>query len=187
MQIILASNSPRRTEILTIANINHQVIPSYCEEKIDAHLEPWEVVETLSYQKALDIAKQYPDDIIIGADTVVVIDNQILGKPKTKEEAIKMLASLSGKTHDVITGVTMMTKKNNKTFHEVTKVQIAKLSKSEIEDYLQEENVYDKAGAYGIQGAFCKYITQIIGDYYNVMGLPIARVYKELKEFNNEI
>lgn len=98
-----------------------------------------------------------------------------------------MLEKLSAKTHHVITGITILSKNRCKTFHEITKVEIAQLSKQDITTYLKEENVYDKAGSYGIQGVFCKYITKIEGDYYNVMGLPIAKVYKELKEFNNEI
>ncbi|MFR7881816.1 MAG: Maf family protein [Christensenellales bacterium] len=187
MNIILASNSPRRTQILTLAQIYHQVVPSACEETIAQNLEPYEVVESLSYQKAADVAKKYPNDIIIGADTIVVIDNQILGKPKNEQEAILMLEKLSAKTHHVITGITILSKNRCKTFHEITKVEIAQLSKQDITTYLKEENVYDKAGSYGIQGIFCKYITKIEGDYYNVMGLPIAKVYKELKEFNNEI
>ena len=178
MNIILASNSPRRTQILTLAQIYHQVVPSACEETIAQNLEPYEVVESLSYQKAADVAKKYPDDIIIGADTIVVIDNQILGKPKNEQEAILMLEKLSAKTHHVITGITILSKNRCKTFHEITKVEIAQLSKQDITTYL---------GSYGIQGVFCKYITKIEGDYYNVMGLPIAKVYKELKEFNNEI
>ena len=176
MNIILASNSPRRTQILTLAQIYHQVVPSACEETIAQNLEPYEVVESLSYQKAADVAKKYPNDIIIGADTIVVIDNQILGKPKNEQEAILMLEKLSAKTHHVITGITILSKNRCKTFHEITKVEIAQLSKQDI-----------TTGSYGIQGVFCKYITKIEGDYYNVMGLPIAKVYKELKEFNNEI
>lgn len=158
MNIILASTSPRRTQILTIAKINHQVVPSKCEERMDKNLEPYKVVESLSYQKAKDVAKNYPNNIIIGADTVVVIDNQILGKPKSEKEAIAMLEKLSGKTHEVITGITIILNDKVKTFHDVTAVEIAKLSKQDIDKYLKEENVYDKAGSYGIQGAFCKYI-----------------------------
>ena len=187
MNIILASTSPRRTQILTIAKINHQVVPSKCEERMDKNLEPYKVVESLSYQKAKDVAKNYPNNIIIGADTVVVIDNQILGKPKSEKEAIAMLEKLSGKTHEVITGITIILNDKVKTFHDVTAVEIAKLSKQDIDKYLKEENVYDKAGSYGIQGAFCKYIIKMIGDYYNVMGFPIAKVYKELKEFTDEV
>ena len=132
MNIILASNSPRRTQILTLAKIYHQVVPSACEETIDQNLEPYEVVESLSYQKAADVAKKYPDDIIIGADTIVVIDNQILGKPKNEQEAILMLEKLSAKTHHVITGITILSKNRCKTFHEITKVEIAQLSKQDI-------------------------------------------------------
>ena len=160
MNIILASNSPRRTQILTLAQIYHQVVPSACEETIAQNLEPYEVVESLSYQKAADVAKKYPDDIIIGADTIVVIDNQILGKPKNEQEAILMLEKLSAKTHHVITGITILSKNRCKTFHEITKVEIAQLSKQDITTYLKEENVYDKAGSYGIQGLSLIHISE---------------------------
>lgn len=187
MNIILASSSPRRTEILNLANIKHLVIPSNCEEVVDEKLSPSKVVESLSLQKASSVATCNKNDIVIGADTIVTIDGLILGKPKNKIDAIKMLMLLSDRTHEVITGVTIILNDKTKTFHEKTYVTFSSITKEQIESYINEENVYDKAGSYAIQGAFCKYITSINGDYYNVMGLPIARVYKELKEFTDEI
>lgn len=187
MKIILASQSPRRTEILTLANIKHTVVPSKCEEIINPNDLPYQVVESLSYQKAQDVFKNHNDSIVIGSDTIVVIDNVILGKPHSYDEAINMLQMLSGKAHQVITGVTIMSKDLVKTFHEVTDVHISTLSLEQIKEYIDSENVYDKAGSYAIQGTFCKYITKLVGDYYNVVGLPIARLFQELKEYNNEI
>ena len=187
MSLILASNSPRRTEILTLAKIKHQVIPSTCQEIIPQGLSLFEVVEHLSYQKASDVAKHHPNAIVLGADTVVAIDDKILGKPHNEQEAIWMLQSLSGKTHQVVTGITMMYQDKVKTFHEVTEVEVVELTIDQILHYIQEENVYDKAGSYAIQGSFCRYISKITGDYYNVVGLPICRIYQVLKEFEHEI
>lgn len=181
--IILASGSPRRTEILTLAHIKHIVIPSTCEEKVGANLMPIEVVESLSYQKAKDVFDKNHDSIVIGADTIVTINGIILGKPKSQEEAIKMLSMLSNNTHQVITGVTIIKEGKVKTFHEITNVKVKALSKIDIDEYLSNEYVYDKAGSYAIQGMFSKHINSISGDYYNVVGLPISRVYQELKEF----
>lgn len=185
--IILASASPRRTEILTLGNIDHKVIPSTCKEEVDNTLKPFEVVESLSYQKAYDVYKKNESDTILGADTIVVIDNIILGKPKDEDDAIKMLKMLSGKVHEVITGVTIMNKSQIKTFHEITYVYVNELTDCDILNYIEEENVYDKAGSYAIQGIFKKHISKIEGEYYNVVGLPLKRLKKELKEFNNEI
>lgn len=187
MALILASNSPRRTEILTLAHIKHKVIPSTCQETILDGLTLFEVVEHLSYQKALDVAKHYPNEVVLGADTVVAIEGKILGKPHDKKEAIWMLQSLSGKTHQVVTGITIIYQGQIKTFHEVTEVEVIPLSIEQILDYVQKEYIYDKAGSYAIQGSFCRYISKIVGDYYNVVGLPICRVYQELKEFEYEI
>lgn len=187
MNIILASSSPRRTEILKLAKIYHNVIPSTCKEVIETGLKPFQVVESLSYQKAMDVFKNHQESLVIGADTIVCIDELILGKPHSKEEAVRMLQLLSGKTHQVITGVTIMTKNVVKTFHEITNVTFDELTIQQIQTYIESENVYDKAGSYAVQGTFCKFISKINGDYYNVVGLPISRLYKELKEFNDEI
>lgn len=187
MNIILASASPRRTQILHLAGIKHQIIPSNCKENIEKGLKPFEIVESLSYQKALDVFQNHNESIVIGADTIVTIDNFILGKPHNEEEAIWMLQLLSNKTHQVITGVTIITNHLVKTFHEITYVTIQELSLEQIKQYIHSENVYDKAGSYAVQGSFCKFISKINGDFYNVVGLPISRLYKELKEFNDEV
>ncbi len=182
MAIILASASPRRTEILSLAHIEHKVIPSSCEETIDPTLTPSETVQSLAIQKALDIYKNHQDDIVIGADTIVVIDNKILGKPRNKEEAIEMLSTLSNRTHQVITGVAIYSKKEKEVFAVETYVTFKELTKENILEYITLENVYDKAGAYAIQGMSCRYIEKIDGDYYNVMGLPICELYTKIKK-----
>ena len=187
MKIILASNSPRRTEILKNANIEHSIIPSNCEEVIDKNLKPYQVVESLSYQKAHDVFIKNQNDLVIGADTIVVVDGIILGKPVDRLDAIKMLEMISNRVHQVITGVCIITKEKQKVFHEITNVYVKDISLKEIEEYIDTENVYDKAGSYAIQGIFAKYIDKFVGEYNNVVGLPIERLKKELEEFKNEI
>lgn len=181
MNIILASNSPRRTEILTLANIPHIVIPSHVEEVVKDGLTPPEIVMDLSYQKAVDVFKNHKEDLVIGSDTIVVIDNNILGKPKDKEDAVRMLSMLSGKTHEVITGVAILYKDEVIKFYDVSLVTFYEMSLEEIEEYISRDNVYDKAGSYAIQESCCKHIKKIDGDYYNIMGLPISKLYQILK------
>lgn len=182
--IILASASPRRTEILDLAKIKHHVIVLDHEEIIDNNKKPIEIVKDLAYQKANAVFKEHIEDIVIGADTIVVLD-EILGKPKNREDAYRMLKKLSNKTHQVITGVAILSKNKKINFSEVTKVTFSKMSDEDIYEYIDSEYVFDKAGAYAIQGMACKYISKIEGDYYNVMGLPIHRVATELEKINN--
>lgn len=183
-EIILASASPRRTEILTLANIKHKVIVKEHEEVIDESKTPEDIVKDLAYQKAYAVFKDYSDSIVIGSDTVVVLDG-ILGKPKDQEDAYRMLKKLSNKTHKVITGVAILSSQSSRVFSETTDVTFKNMTDEEIYEYINHENVLDKAGAYAIQGMACKYITKIDGDYYNVMGLPISKVASELKKVNN--
>lgn len=182
MYIILASNSPRRTEILTLANIPHIVIPSSVEEVVKEGLTPPEIVMDLSYQKAFDVFANHKEDLVIGSDTIVVVDNTILGKPKDKEDAVRMLSMLSGKTHEVITGVSIIYKEEVIKFYDISLVTFYEMSLKEIEEYISRDNVYDKAGSYAIQESCCKHIKKIDGDYYNIMGLPISKLYQILKE-----
>lgn len=188
MKIILASQSPRRKEILTQAGFQFEVVVSDADENIK-ETNPEEMVKELSKIKAMAVADELDDDnqdyLIIGSDTVVAIDNEILGKPKDKDEARIMIGKLSGRTHEVYTGVTVYKKTVEApcidTFAECTKVHVAKLSDEEIEAYISTDEPYDKAGGYGIQGGFAKHIEKIDGDYYNVMGLPMHRVYSLIK------
>lgn len=181
MKIILASNSPRRTEILKLAGINHQVITSNVIEVVNNQLSPTNVVQDLASQKALSVAKEHPTDLVIGADTVVVINDEILGKPHSEQEAYDMVSKLAGQTHEVITGVCVVNGNRVETFAEHTYVTFYPMTDSEIHEYITREQVYDKAGAYAIQGIGCRYIKKIDGDYYNVMGLPISKLYHYLQ------
>lgn len=189
-KIILASASPRRRELLEQGGIHFTVIPSQAEEKITTE-QPGQVVEELSYLKCSDIyEKSLGDVLVIGADTVVASEGKILGKPSSQKDAVKMLQSLQGREHEVYTGVTIMAREGNenrkKTFHEKTKVVFYPMSDEEIRSYVNTGESMDKAGAYGIQGKSAVFIKEISGDYNNVVGLPLARLYQELKNMGIE-
>lgn len=189
-KIILASASPRRRELLEQGGIPFTVIPSQAEEKITTE-QPGQAVEELSYLKCSDIyEKSLGDVLVIGADTVVASEGKILGKPSSQKDAVKMLQSLQGREHEVYTGVTIMAREGNenrkKTFHEKTKVVFYPMSEDEIRSYVNTGEPMDKAGAYGIQGKSAVFIKEISGDYNNVVGLPLARLYQELKNMGIE-
>lgn len=184
MDLILASGSPRRSELLKLITEDFEVIPSDCEERIDTALSPVETVKALAVQKAEFVSQKYPDKIVIGADTTVFYGGAPLGKPKDKADAKRMLSMLSGKKHTVITAVSIA--KGGKTetvFAEETEVEFYPLSESEIDGYINTGEPMDKAGAYGIQGKGALLVKRIDGDYYNVMGLPVAKLYRELAAF----
>ena len=185
IRIILASASSRRKELLTQIGVEFDIMVSDKETDIDS-TDPIKACEKQAMQKALDIeekaALKYKEDhIIIAADTIVALEGSILGKPKDKEEARLMLEKISGKKHKVYTAVCVFNSrlKTHKSFVEETAVEVAELSKKDIDFYLSKDEAYDKAGAYAIQGLFSRYIVGIEGDYYNVMGLPVGRVYRE--------
>lgn len=186
-RMILASGSPRRKELLQMLEVPFEVLVSDTEEIITKN-EPAEVTKELSYQKAMAVAGQVEEGIVIGADTVVSIDGKILGKPADTEEAREMIHKLQGKSHMVYTGVTLIAKSGEmvsaSSFAEGTKVNVAPMTETEIEAYISTDEPYDKAGAYGIQGLFGKFIEGIEGDYFNVVGLPVHRLYEELKKFD---
>ena len=197
--IILASASPRRKDLLKQIKIPFEVICSECEEKVE-DLTPWDTVQLLARQKAEDVAKKVnqPGRMILGADTVVAFGRKILGKPKDKDDAAEMIKMLEGKKHQVYTGVcfTNMTEQGevySETFYEETTVFVYPMSEQEIMKYIEgsfdeDGKIHfdwsDKAGAYGIQGEFAAFIQGIHGDYNNVVGLPVAKVYQKLKEWN---
>jgi septum formation protein len=183
-KIILASNSPRGKELLALLQINFEVIVSQVEEVIDPELSETELVMDLAFQKASDIFKTHKEDLVLGFDTLVYLEDEVLGKPKTKEEAKMMLQKLSGNTHTVITGCALITKLFSKSFYEKARVTFYPLSEQEIEDYIDTKEPFDKAGAYGVQGYGSKFIKSIVGDFYTIMGLPIARLYHELQNAN---
>lgn len=180
--IILASKSPRRKELLSLITGDFNIIPAAGEENADPTLPPDRFVRVLADAKAEEIAEAYPDDIIIGSDTVVAAEGEILGKPKDKDDAFRMLKLLSGTKHSVFTGVSVIKDGKNYGFTEETKVKFFTLSDSEINDYIATGEPFDKAGAYGIQDIGALLVEGIKGDYYNVMGLPVGRLYRLLKE-----
>lgn len=185
-RIILASASPRRRELMALAGYEFEIKVSHKEETYQG-TEPDEIVKELSLLKAEDIAEQEDTKnlVIIGADTVVAYDGKILGKPQSKEHAFEMIKSFQGQKHQVYTGVAILKydSDGNKTTinHAVkTDVYVNPMTDEEIWNYIESEEVLDKAGAYGIQGKFAIYIEKIEGDYYNVVGLPISYIYEEL-------
>jgi septum formation protein len=184
-RIILASSSPRRKELLEKIGLKFEVDASDCAEEIDPALEPDELVHRISLAKAKSVTSRHKDTIIIAADTIGVIGKKLLGKPHTADEARKMLAQISGKSHEVITGFTVLDTASNKVFSGTvnTKVYIKKLTGQEIAAYMRTGEPLDKAGAYGIQGLGAVIVEKIEGDYYNVMGLPLNALTNALKEF----
>lgn len=180
---ILASASPRRKELLQLLDLDFNIIPADITENLDASLTPEENVMKLAYGKAQAITTQYPDHFVIGADTIVVLNGRILGKPHSADEAKQMLRDLSGVTHQVITGVSLQYQDICDTFCSTTHVTFHPLTEVEIEAYIATQEPFDKAGAYGIQGRAAKFIKGIDGDYFTVVGLPIAEIYQRLKSF----
>ena len=182
-RIILASASPRRKELLEQIGLTFDVIVSDAPEVITKS-EPSEVVEELSLQKAKAVAQKIAADgaVVIGADTIVCQDGKIMGKPKDKEDASKMLDRLAGNTHSVFTGVTVIADGACvRTFSCETKVRVYPMTQQEIWDYIETGEPMDKAGAYGIQGRFAAWVEAIEGDYNNVVGLPVSALWQVLK------
>ena len=181
-RLILASKSPRRNELLEQAGLTFSVIPSDFDESTVALSDPDSYVITLAESKAVDISQKHPAGWVIGADTIVLIDRKILGKPASKEKARDMLQRLSGKTHQVLTGYCICCKKKNRFFSETIKtdVRFKKLSDAEIEWYIQTGEPFDKAGAYAIQGIGTFLVKSIKGSYTNVVGLPVCEVMEHL-------
>ena len=178
--IILASASPRRKEILELADLKFDVMPSNAQE-ITTKTAPNEVVMELASIKAKDIYKKSEkQSMIVGADTVVAYQGQILGKPTDEADAKRMLTMLSGQTHEVYTGVCIIEDGKTKTFYEETKVTFYEISDEQIDHYIKTGEPMDKAGSYGIQGKAAVFIKGIEGDYYNVVGFPIARFFQEI-------
>ena len=178
--IILASASPRRKEILELADLKFDVMPSDAQE-ITTKTAPNEVVMELASLKAKDIYKKSEkQSMIVGADTVVAYQGQILGKPTDEADAKRMLTMLSGQTHEVYTGVCVIEDGKTKTFYEETKATFYEISDEQIDHYIKTGEPMDKAGSYGIQGKAAVFIKGIEGDYYNVVGFPIARFLQEI-------
>ena len=209
IRLVLASASPRRRELLSQIGLEFTVMPSTKEENAKA-TEAGALVQELSYQKAVDIweqlsggqgqnpdidqeqiseetqepnlnGKRQPELLVIGADTVVCCEGKILGKPHSREAAADMLAALQGRSHEVYTGVTLYSQSETVTFFECTQVEFYPMTEVEISEYIDSKEPMDKAGAYGIQGLGARFVKGIRGDYNNVVGLPVGRLYQELK------
>jgi septum formation protein len=184
--LILASNSPRRKQILEMVGLKFKVVPSHFDETSLTLKNIYKLPYYLAKNKALTVAKEYPNDIILAADTDVFVDGKMLGKPNGPSGVKKILKHLSNKTHEVITGVTIVYKNKRISFESKTKVTFYKISDQEIKDYVKTKEPFDKSGAYAIQGYGARFIKKIDGDYYTIMGLPIARVIKELRSLKKD-
>ena len=183
MEIILASASPRRKELMGHFPFPVTVRVSQADEKMDSRKLPQDEVARISCNKAMAVDRQR-DDIVIGADTIVVCDGVILGKPKDEADAFRMLSMLSGRAHQVMTGVTVLQGDRQCSFTEITDVYFRPLSKNEILAYIQSGDPMDKAGSYGIQGKGSLLVEKLHGDFFNVMGLPVLRLSRMLAQFD---
>lgn len=181
MKLILASQSPRRKELLGLLGIPFDIRVSNVDETMDPSQEPARQVALVSRRKA-EATPRDPDSVVIAADTIVVCDGQILGKPKDRADAIRMLRQLSGRTHQVMTGMTVLRGDQVSSCTEVTQVTFRPLTEAEIIRYVDSGEPMDKAGSYGIQGGAALFAQGICGDYYNVMGLPVCRLVQVLRE-----
>ena len=186
MQLILASASPRRKELLGLFHLPFTIRVADIDETMDASRSPFDEVGRVSRLKAQAVPRQ-PEDIVIAADTIVVCEETVLGKPKTEAEAISMLQLLSGRDHQVMTGCTVLKGDRAETFTEVTDLHFRPLSRKEIENYVASGEPMDKAGSYGIQGGAALFCERMSGDYYNVMGLPVCRLGQVLKRIAPEM
>ena len=186
MGIILASQSPRRKELLELAGIEHRVVVSAVDEVMDADLDVAGQVQDLAIQKACAVADLFESETVIGADTIVVCDGKILGKPKNEEDAFNKLKNLSGRKHQVMTGVSIINKEKEllTSFVNITDVEFYYVTDEWILNYIKSGEPMDKAGSYGIQGKGFELVKSISGDYYSVMGLPIAQLKRTLTHLN---
>lgn len=188
MNIVLASKSPRRKELLGLLDLDFQIITADIDETMDPSLPVTDEVARISYEKALAVAKGLtPDTVIISADTIVELGGKLMGKPHNAREAEQMLGSLSGKSHNVHTAVTVLKSDKHETRVVTTAVTFRDISDEEITAYIKTNEPMDKAGAYGIQGRASKFVSEIRGDYFNVVGLPVCELCLMLKKFDINI
>ena len=185
MQLILASASPRRKELLGLYGIPFTVRAADIDETMDPDKPPFDEVARLSREKALAVPRE-PEDVVVAADTIVVCDGIVWGKPRDEAQAIEMLSLLSGRAHQVMTGCTVLRGQKDETFTEVTDIHFRPLSPGEIRRYVATGEPMDKAGAYGIQGGAALFCQRMEGDYYNVMGLPVCALGQVLKQIAPE-
>ena len=187
MKIILASASPRRRELMKYITSDFEAVSLDCDESLPAETVPMDASSVLAERKAAAAAERFPDCIVIGCDTTVIAGGNILGKPKDKAECIQFMEMLSGNTHYVVTSCCIAYKDKKTCFSVVTDVNFRKLSQAEIYSYASTDEPYDKAGGYGIQGIAGDFIESISGDFFNVVGLPVAQLFNELKVFLRKI
>ncbi len=186
MKYILASASPRRKELLGLVVPEFEIITANIEETCPESVLPENRPEFLALKKAEHIAKSHPESVVIGADTAVFSDGEMLGKPKDERDAENMLALLSGRTHKVITGCAMVKDNQKKSFSVISEVTFYELTEKEIKEYVKTKEPLDKAGAYGIQGKGALLVKEIKGDYFNIVGLPVAELKRKLQDFTDE-
>lgn len=186
MSLILASQSPRRRELLGLFHIPFTVCAADIDESMDPEKSPREEVARVSRAKAFAV-RRLPGDVVVAADTIVVCDGRVLGKPRDEADAVRMLTMLSGREHQVMTGLTVLKDQQAVTCTEVTGIHFRALSPEEIEAYVRTGEPMDKAGAYGIQGGAALFAQSLVGDYYNVMGLPVCRLGMILREIAPEL
>lgn len=186
MHLILASASPRRKELLGLFHIPFDIRAADIDETMDETKLPYDEVARVSRLKALAVPRK-EEDTVIAADTIVVCQGKVLGKPKDEADAVRMLTLLSGRDHQVMTGCTVLRQGRCETFTEVTHIHFRALTKQEIEDYVATGEPMDKAGSYGIQGGAALFCEKLVGDYYNVMGLPVCRLWQTLKAMEETV
>ena len=186
MEVILASQSPRRKELMGLFHIPFTVRVSQADESMDPDLSPAEAVAAVSRRKAEAVERE-ADDLVIAADTIVVVDREILGKPQDAADASRMLHLLSGRDHQVMTGMTLLRGEKCLVCTEITDIHFRDLTDREIDAYIATKEPMDKAGSYGIQGGAALFAERLVGDYYNVMGLPVCRLGQLLREIAPEI
>lgn len=182
MKIILASASPRRRELMRYITEDFEAVSLDCDETLPEDIQPLEASEYLAVLKAKAAAEKFPDCVVIGCDTTVICGGEILGKPKDRAQCIADISKLSGRTHQVVTGCCIISGGRVSSFSEVTDVTFRELAAAEIESYADTDEPYDKAGGYGIQGLGSALISHIDGDFFNVVGLPVGRLFNEMKK-----
>ncbi len=181
---VLASGSPRRKALFKLLVPEFEVLVSKVNEQAHHGERPEATAQRLAYEKASAVQKNRPHAVILGADTIVICEREILGKPRSPEEAASMLKSLSGKTHRVVTGVSLVHQRGHVVDHSVTDVTFSRMGPEEIAEYIRSGEPLDKAGAYGIQGIAARFIERIEGCYFNVVGLPVAKVYQMIRQLD---
>ena len=183
MELILASQSPRRRELFSLVGLDYTAITSDADENIP-FTEPGDFVEQLALRKAGAVKKDKPGACVVGADTIVWLDGEIIGKPRDPEDAVSILKKLSGKTHTVYTGVAVLTDQGCDVCHDTTEVTMEAIPEADIRAYVASGEPLDKAGAYGYQGLASLFVERIEGDFFNVIGLPVCRMGQMLREFD---